>query len=133
MGDGLRLAILAAIIAAVAAALVTVGGPMQARHDKLDAARAQDLGALNDFVRCVARAQGALPETLDPAPGCTAGNRRTDPETGAAYVYRRIDSERFELCAVFHDLERLTRNERGYSISRIDPATGCLPGTLPED
>lgn len=95
-------AVAALVAAAVAAGLVMMGSPADARARRLDARRVADLGQLARDVDLFWSRQGALPASLaelSTEPGLDAS--RSDPETGAPYSYRVIDEARYEVCAGF--------------------------------
>lgn len=91
------------VVAAVVGGLVIVGGPGEARLEKLDTARRDDLRTIEHAVAEVWDRTDALPPSLD---SLRAADRLrpedlADPETGASYDYRVLSDSTYELCATF--------------------------------
>ncbi|MEM9058981.1 MAG: hypothetical protein AAGD13_00840 [Pseudomonadota bacterium] len=124
------------VVLAVVAGLATIGGPGQARLERLDRST---VAAMNSFVRkleCRSHEQRPerLPATLDDADlrsycahevGIVMhyGQAAVSP---SAIRYNRKSDQEFELCGKFNDLSRLTAPVT----SRIDRQTGCIQGRL---
>lgn len=94
-------------IAALAAVLVIVGlaiagGPMQARKERRDQARTDDLARLAAHVECLSQTeQGSiLPADLTATTSCPAPERLAD-DNGAPYRYQPTDALHYRLCADF--------------------------------
>jgi hypothetical protein len=89
----------ASIVAAIVGGLVVVGGPGEARRERMDEQRLIDLSNIADEIAAHFGANdGALPESLSDAPPLEWNKgRRTDPESGRPYEYARLDEKRFEL------------------------------------
>jgi len=91
------------VIAAIVAGLFVIDGPGEARLERLDAARVEDLRRIEQEVANVWRRTDALPPSLD---SLRATNRLpadgvVDPTTGAPYDYRVLSDSTYELCATF--------------------------------
>jgi hypothetical protein len=102
MRAALRALAIALVVAGIAAGLYILGSPAQARVDRLDQRRIQDLQQIEGMVKVYWGRQKHLPnalEELSAEPGMAING--TDPVTGAPYPYRVIDERTFELCAVF--------------------------------
>ncbi len=93
------------VIVAIGLGLYHTGFPDSARKEKADNVRISDLEQLYYSVTEYYNQEEMLPETfedifLTPLQ-FSQSIRTTDPETGEAYTYRRIDDTSFELCATF--------------------------------
>jgi hypothetical protein len=113
---GRALALLSMIVvgALVAWAFTVVRGPGTARYQMADEQRIGGLTETTRLVDCHYTYTGALPESLEAmgaflseraqrvpvADGCFR-DLPTDPISGAAFRYRAIDADTYELCAVF--------------------------------
>jgi hypothetical protein len=120
-----------AAIAAIAAVLLTAGGPGEARREESDWTRYEDLRTMDRMLACSddgAVAPDALPSEGTPYCGSTVVMApMADPETEAAYVYSKTGATTYTLCATFHDGSRIVQ---GQTRSDFDPATGCLSGDI---
>ena len=124
------------VLLALAAAFWSIGGPGQARRDRVDALRLQDLTDIAQALQCNRQdgAADALPEvlTLDGLTGhCPGWSHLTgevlvDPLTWAPYAYHRLGEARFEVCAGFYDAGR-AELRRSLSFP-FDAETGCMSG-----
>jgi hypothetical protein len=119
----MRLASLALIglaVAAIGLALLTVGGPGQARAERRDQARMNDLHSLARQVICLRR-QGLAPDGHSDT--CPEAAHRRDPLTDAPYRVDAVSDEAVRVCAVFE-----TRMTGQWWADRddFDPETGCL-------
>lgn len=100
-------AAIAAVVAAIVLGFTATGGPSTQRAAQADVQRVRDLHHIAEAIRnSVLNGRAALPERLDQVPAAGGYNPRiTDPETGAAYEYRKIPSAgsttAYELCATF--------------------------------
>ena len=114
------LALIGLSFAAVVLALWTVGGPGQARAERRDQARMNDLHSLAQHVICLHR-QGL--GAGDRADICPETARRPDPLTGEPYRVERVSDEAVRVCAAFE-----TRMTGQWWANRddFDPQTGCL-------
>jgi hypothetical protein len=89
------------VVAAVATGIVILGSPSDERAKRLDLRRVSDLQGMQNAVDFYFAERAALPasvEELSEHPGVRIGG---DPVTGAAYRYRPLGAEQFELCATF--------------------------------
>jgi len=96
------LVVAVAVGAAVAAGLVMMGSPSEARSRRLDARRVADLAQIARNVDVFWSRRAQLPSSLDEL-NTELGLRLSpsDPETGAPYGFRPLDGNRYELCATF--------------------------------
>ena len=87
----------------VIAGLALGGGPMQARKERRDQTRLDDLNRLAAHVTCLSRDGDGrvMPTDLDETKGCPGPVPLTDPYTGAAYRFEPVDADHFRLCAGF--------------------------------
>jgi hypothetical protein len=89
------------VMTAVITGVAILGSPAEERAKRLDRRRVIDLQGLQNAVDFYFAERAALPasiEELSKRPGVRVGS---DPVTGAAYRYRAIAAEQFELCATF--------------------------------
>lgn len=103
LGKWLAIGAGALVVVAVVLAIRTIGTPMQQRQVRIDERRVQDLDNIDRAVRSWSRRNDdRLPETLAPL-ASQPGTKLVllDPEGRGAYEYRRVDKDRFEVCAVF--------------------------------
>ena len=84
------------VIAGLVLGFTTIGPPNHARDLAIDQKRVDDLQDIAGRLRTRYRDTGQLPTTL---PSNFARSR--DPVTNQPYVYRRIDTSHFMLCATF--------------------------------
>ena len=91
------------VIAAIVAGLFVIDGPGEARLERLDAARVEDLRRIEQEVANVWRRTDALPPSLDSlrTAGRLTADDLIDPTTGAPYDYRVLSDSTYELCATF--------------------------------
>jgi hypothetical protein len=89
----------AAAILAITGGLLAIGSPAEARLERLDQRRVQDLTRVSAAVDLYWTRQGRLPGSLRELPPTTAA--AVDPATGEAYAYRVIDDATYEVCATF--------------------------------
>lgn len=137
----------AVTVAAVAAALLTVGGPMAARRLALDERRFDMLVDVANALHCknwrVLNLE--LPETLTLAAlrehcGSVGLGEADllDPVTGKPFIYTRLDGgDGFRVCAEFNDAMALQGRvpanalyRDGAQMSSFDPETGCVTGRV---
>lgn len=91
----------AVVGATVAASLVLMESPGQARLRRIDERRVEDLRELARDIDVFWSRRKALPASLDDLAGeAGLGLRRADPEAGP-YGYRVVDATHYELCAEF--------------------------------
>lgn len=137
----MRLVVMAAIlVAAIVAGIVTIKGPFDARHLKLDQRRYADLSNIARALRCPSRKapNPALPAdlTVESLRAYCGGwsvrsNHLVDVETGKPYRYDRRSDRDFALCADFHNAEKLDRlTITGRHETAFDPETGCIVGRV---
>lgn len=102
VGRWLLVAAALVIVATVAVAVSFMGTPDAQRRARQDERRVRDLERIADEIRDRARLRKPLPTDLATLAG-QPGRRLTvaDPFTGTDYGYRALDTQRFELCAVF--------------------------------
>ncbi|MBL27065.1 MAG: hypothetical protein CMM50_05875 [Rhodospirillaceae bacterium] len=113
------------IVAVIAAALYTTGGPLTARAERRDEVRHGDLNRLVDYVQCVAdKEDGQPPETLSRSSDCWQDIRLNDPYSGEPYRYEKLSDVSFRVCATFET----EQPERASPMpdDRFDPSSGCL-------
>ena len=86
-----------AVAAGTAAGFWVLGTPGQQRLIMSDQQRLEDLSAIANSLYWQSQDQDdyALPDVLDTT------NQRQDPITQESYSYRKVDDERYELCASF--------------------------------
>ncbi|QWF14953.1 hypothetical protein [Lysobacter capsici] len=102
VGRGLLIAAAAVIIAAIAMAVVKMGGPGAQRQMRLDERRVQDLSRIDQELRSYFDAHKALPPDLArlaAQPGLSLAI--SDPDTTAPYAYQPGQDGHFRLCARF--------------------------------
>lgn len=137
----MALVVAAAVLLAIAAGLLIVGGPREGRRERLDARRFEEIAFLARMLACpVQRVESpVLPETLtvDALGGYCGGidvrpDQLVDDATGAAYAYRRLSDTAFEICADFADPRDIPGVARGsfQGPGAFDPETGCLRGRI---
>ncbi|MDR2013863.1 MAG: hypothetical protein LBQ20_12735, partial [Rhodanobacter sp.] len=97
----------AAVVVSLIAAVFVLGSPMQQRQRRLDKLRAKDLADIAGSVQQYAQAHDALPTqlaALEKKPDSVFIRREptgADPDTHIPYEYTVLDTESFQLCAVF--------------------------------
>lgn len=91
------------VLAAVVGGLFVIGGPGDARLERLDVERTDDLRRIEQAVDEVWRRGDALPLSLDSLHTANrlAADDLVDPTTGEPYDYRVLTDSTYELCAVF--------------------------------
>lgn len=94
--------------AGVVLAFTLMGSPGHARAVAIDRRRIEDLARIAGIVDARAREAGAVPKALP------RDIDATDPQTGKPYGYRRIDTDRYELCATFSLAGRVDRERYDY-------------------
>lgn len=121
-------AIAALAAAAVVAGLAIGGGPMQARKERRDDARIEDLQRLATHVACLADESGLrrLPADLTPTPGCPGPVPLTDSRSGEPYRVEPLDAGKYRLCAAF---ELPQTNQPPWMTNRRDG--DCIVEELP--
>jgi hypothetical protein len=101
------------VVTALVAGVVVVGGPGEARLERLDEARRNDLQEIERTLRNRWRSGQPTPATLaDLTPGASpefdsvvvpdpSAGHLHDPVTGEPYAYRALSDSRAEVCATF--------------------------------
>lgn len=116
-GDGRHLVARVALVviaATIVGGIVMLGAPSEARRERLDESRVQDLEAVAGAIDLYWTRRGVLPASLDTlvnALGVKA--RMIDPASAEPYTYRALDSLRYELCASFDGATTLEAHPRG--------------------
>lgn len=89
-----------AVVAAIVAAILLVGGPHTARLQRLDNRRETDLRVLADWIESYRIREGHLPADLaELEPVLPGGISTVDPVTGTPYGYDKLDKGHFRICA----------------------------------
>ena len=134
-------AVACVVFIAVLAGLLTIGSPGEARRDRYDERRYNDLAFLSQALLCENQrvASPALPEELT-LEGLRSycggievlGPELIDEETGKRYSYTRSGDGEFVVCAEFHNAEKVARLRRSYPDSRssFNPDEGCVRGQV---
>ncbi len=86
---------------AVTAGLILVGPPSEARLERLDARRVEDLQRLSRLIDVHWTKHGRLPPSLDEVASEPRAEAIKDPVTGQSYEFRPTGEKRYELCAGF--------------------------------
>lgn len=120
----LALIVLTAIM--IAGALWTVGGPEQARAERRDQTRMNDLQSLGQHLICL---HGEGLGIGDRSDACPDAARRLDPLTGEPYRVQVVSDDVIRLCADFET--RLSR-QWWAGHNDFDPDAGCLVVRLRE-
>jgi hypothetical protein len=109
---GFWLAVAAAVVvgASIVAGLLIVGGPGEARLEKLDDARLDDLRAIDRAAEQAWTERGMLPPSLDSlaAVAPLSPDQLIDPETSEPYEYRVLSDSTAEVCATFAHADSVT-------------------------
>lgn len=101
-------------VALIGVGLLLTGGPDQARKERRDQEREDDLGSLASLVDCLASANGGrLPDRLAQTSDCDWQARLADPFTNQPYRYERITERSYQLCATFETPPPKTRGPWG--------------------
>jgi hypothetical protein len=134
LGRPLAVASLVVAIAAITAAVFTMGTPAQQRRVRIDTARIGDLDHLVDAVRADAKANGKLPPNLGVVAGKPGRSLRVDDrEARGSYEYAVIDATHFKVCATFAT-DTASHPARGFPASRDEWAHAagrqCFTRTL---
>ena len=114
------LALILLSLAVVVAAVVTIGGPEQARAERRDAQRMSDLNALGRHLTCLLD-QGLAPDDISDI--CPQPARLTDPKTDMPYQIIQISAATARVCAEF---ERPAGTDAFAYRADFDRDTGCL-------
>jgi hypothetical protein len=91
-----------AVVGAVAAGVYLLGFPSEERSLRLDERRVTDLVALSGAVDVYWTRHQTLPASLDELRSEPVGRLDLeDPDSRAAYEYRPLSGQAYEVCAVF--------------------------------
>lgn len=112
--------------AAIVLALWAVGGPGQARAERRDQTRMNDLHSLGQHLACLHR-QGLGQDERSPL--CPEAARRADPLTGQPYRIAMIADDGVRVCAAF-ETDAIGAWWSGRD--DFDRDSGCLVVRLPE-
>lgn len=95
------LAVLAVV--AIVLGLILGGGPLQARMERRDETRLDDLMRLSSHIDCLAIKADAvvMPTDFATTDGCPGPVRMADPYTDAPYRIEPLAENRYRLCADF--------------------------------
>lgn len=113
----------ALVVTMVVLGLTVIGSPTKARNRETDRLRVERLSQLHHELQNHAIEKGELPESLrELSEGQEEVGYRfdltRDPETGAFWEYRKLDSRKYEVCATFHE----ESEEPGrYSVPHSEP------------
>ncbi len=130
------------VVTAITFGILATGGPFQARIDRFDKLRYDDLVSIAISLAC----DGVLNKPLPDLPNklerssfsdyCRSyivqDKTLIDNETGEPYKYTRINSREFKVCAEFHDTARAKKKSTRTYSARIKFYTnsGCIHGKL---
>lgn len=123
----------AAVVAAVAAGVVVMGGPGQARLHRLDAERVEALGRIAGAVEAYRRERHVLPDSLAALAaqeGSFTAAALGDPESGTPYEYLVTGPGTYRLCATFaapSEEDAAVRWRHGPGRTCFDQAVGPEP------
>ena len=122
-------------VVAIGLGLVLGGGPIQARKERRDETRLDDLTRLSSHIDCLSRQgdQFVMPTDFSETDGCPGPVRLDDPYTGAAYRIEPLPEARYRLCADFElppDENRprwVARRRDGHCVVHDLPRAGMHP------
>lgn len=106
--------------------LWTVGGPEQARAERRDQARMNDLQSLAQHLTCLHRLGLGIDEQSD---ACPESARRSDPLRGEPYRVEVVSGDVVRLCA---DFETRLPSQWWSNRDDFNDDTGCLVVTMRE-
>ena len=115
-----------AVGAAVTAGLTLVGPPSEARLERLDARRVEDLQRLSRLIDVHRAKHGRLPASLDKVDFEPLAETIKDPATGQPYEFRSTGENRYELCAVFDRPSTLAPSGVGQEFWAHSAGRGCF-------
>jgi hypothetical protein len=105
----------AAVAVAIIAAFFVAGSPHRERMAEFDRRKVQNLITIQEQVVSYWRRHKALPASLDDLSYALVGfTTPHDPQSNAAYGYRKTGTLSFELCADFNLPAKATEEEPGY-------------------
>lgn len=93
------------VIFALIAGFIAVGGPGQARDQKFDEERVQDIQSLKSSIQNYYYDNKILPKTLSALDSTSYNydeNNKKDPQTGHEYEYSTTSSIGYKICATFN-------------------------------
>ncbi len=105
---------------AVGAGLWTIGGPFQARIERRDSQRLDDIRWIARHAACL-REHGHAPDGNDPR--CAEPERRADPYSGKPYAVDASMDGMIRVCAEF---ETNAHRSSRFRIGDFDPNSGCV-------
>ena len=96
-----------AVLVALAAGLMAIGTPEEARMRRLDSQRAEHLREISNAMETYLRSHEGLPASLEQLqqPSGFTGLRLSDPQTKQPYEYKPLDKDTYELCAQFQTVQ----------------------------
>ncbi len=107
----------ALVVASIIAGFFIVGTPGEAREQRLDDQRVQDLSSLQSQILSFYQQKQVLPGSLAQLADPTLYySVPVDPETGTAYEYRKTADLGFELCATFTRESRAQATINGVTV-----------------
>ena len=112
--------------AAATAGLILVGPPSEARLERLDAKRVEDLQRLSRLIDVHWAKHGRLPASLDKVDSEPRAEAIRDPVTGRPYEFRTTGEKRYELCAVFERATRTGLYQHGQEFWAHGAGRGCF-------
>lgn len=115
------IALMSVIVIALAAALWTIGGPSQARAERRDMTRWQDLQLLAWHIDCLLLDSRPMTGESDVCPNPP---RWTDPFLDEPYVVDQVTEHHITLCAAFET--NLSQIIFDSVAQRHDPQRGCV-------
>jgi hypothetical protein len=131
--NGHRLAAIfsiAAVVAAVAAGLWSIGSPSEQRLRRLDERRVADLTQLSQTVYWHQDQRDALPSSAaELVDGRRLSRLPLDPSTEEPYEYRVTGERKFEVCAVF---DRASPPEDAKDFWYHDAGRRCFEFDVPD-
>ncbi len=114
-------------LSAVAAGIVSVGGPNAARIEKRDNQRLSELRSLVWHTQCLARENGnILPDMLTVTDTCPDKLTEDSLLRTEGYRYLKVDETSFKICADFEDIGALKKRRPAEAIDE----TGCRAASL---
>ncbi len=120
--------VIALVVAgAVTAGLAVIGSPSEARLERLDARRIQDLQTLSRRIDVYWVRHGKLPSTLDAVSLESPATAPRDPVSGQPYEFRAAGEKRYELCATFDRRSTGTAHGLGEELWAHGAGRGCFP------
>lgn len=134
--------VIAAIVVAIIAGILTIGGPNSARRAVFDQRRYDNLRQIATALHCenwrIMQPELPYDLNLESIRSYCGGieiqaNVLVDNETSVPYTYTRISNTEYAVCAVFYNAEKAMRmSYQGYprSNASFNPDTGCITGRI---